>query len=90
MFYLRSKFVPRSKHTPSRFDIILTVLHDKLHNKTKEIHFLEFYSDNILYMFRHSQAIHLQEALLPYIQVMVCIMHSCVLAATTIELELVQ
>ena len=34
------------------FDIILTVHHDKLYNKTKEMHFLEFYSDNILYMFR--------------------------------------
>ena len=25
---------------------------DKLYNKTNEMHFLEFYSDNILYMFR--------------------------------------
>ena len=34
------------------FDIILTVYHDKLYNETNEMHFLEFYSDNIFYMFR--------------------------------------
>jgi hypothetical protein len=34
------------------FDIILTVQHDKLYNKSNEIHFLEFYSENILYIFQ--------------------------------------
>ena len=34
------------------------------------------------------QAIHLQEAILLYMYFMVCIMHSCGLAVTTIELEL--
>ena len=33
------------------------------------------------------QAIHLQETILLYVQFMVCIMHSCGLAATTIELQ---
>ena len=33
-------------------DIVLTVYHDKLYNKTNEMHFIEFYSDNILYAFR--------------------------------------
>ena len=33
------------------FNIILTVHHDKLHNKINEMNFLEFHSDNILYMF---------------------------------------
>ena len=34
------------------FDIVLTVYIDKLYNETNEMHFLEFYSVNILYMFR--------------------------------------
>ena len=34
------------------FDIILTVHRDKLYNKSNEMHFLEFYSDNMFYMFR--------------------------------------
>ena len=33
------------------------------------------------------QAIHLQEAILLYMQFMVCIMHSCGPAATTVEME---
>ena len=41
----------RSVMTYGLFDIVLTVHHDKLYNKTNEMHFLEFYSDNILYMF---------------------------------------
>ena len=32
----------------AKFDIILTVHHDKLYIKTNEMHFLEFYSDDIL------------------------------------------
>ena len=39
-------------NVPLLFNIILTVHHDKLYKKTNEMHFLEFYSDNILYMFR--------------------------------------
>ena len=35
----------------NKFDIILKVHHTKLYNKT-EMNFLEFYSVNILYMFR--------------------------------------
>ena len=31
------------------FDIILTVDHDKLYDKTNEMNFLKFYSVNILY-----------------------------------------
>ena len=34
------------------FNIIMTVHHDKLYDKTNEMHFLKFYSDNILYKFR--------------------------------------
>ena len=52
------------------------------------MHFLEFYSDNILYKFRIGKTIHLQEAVLLYMQFMVCIMHSCGLAGTKIEMEL--
>ena len=59
------------------FDI-LTMHHDKLYNKTNEMHFLEFYSAYILLYVLNRQAIHLQEALLLYIRVhfMVCIMRS--------------
>ena len=39
-------------NTVASFDIILTMYHDNLYNKTNEMHFLEFYSDNILYMFQ--------------------------------------
>ena len=46
------------------------------------MHFLKFYSDKILYMFRIGNFIHLQEAILLYMQFMVCIMYSCRLAAT--------
>ena len=38
--------------TANIFDIILAVHHDILYNKTNQMHFLEFYSDIILYMFR--------------------------------------
>ena len=41
--------------------------------RTNEMHFLEFYSDNILYMFQIVKLIHLQEAILLYMQFMVCI-----------------
>ena len=45
------------------------------------MHFLEFYSDNILYMFRTDSLL--------YMQFMVCIVHvSCGRAATAIEKEI--
>jgi hypothetical protein len=34
------------------FDTVSTVHHDKLHNRTNEMHFLSVIFDNILYMFR--------------------------------------
>ena len=61
--------------------------HDKLYNKTNEMHFLEFYSDYILYMFRICKLFIFRKAVLLYKQFMVCIVHSCGIAATTIELQ---
>ena len=55
--------------------------------KTNEMHFLEIYSDYILYMFRIARYSS-SGALLLYMQFMLCIMHSCGLAATTVEMEL--
>ena len=66
------------------FDIVLTVHHDKLYNKTNEMHCLEFYSDNILHMFRIGKLFIFRRQFLLYMKFVVRIMHSRGLAATKI------
>ena len=54
------------------FDIVLSVHHDKLHNRTNEMQFLSFICNNILYMFQIGKLFIIRRQ--SYMQRLVCIM----------------
>ena len=46
------QYVLTFRQCKSKLYITMAFHHDKLYDKSNEMHFLEFYSGNILYMFR--------------------------------------
>ena len=68
-----------------KFDIALTAHHDKLYNRTKEMHFSCFIFDKIFYIFRIGKLFIIRRQCC--MQRLVCIMHSCRPAAMTMKME---